>query len=129
MSCLACTSLTFYLLTSTGGASSEAAAHAMGYWPLGLAETARALLLTAGLFAGPLFEYFVADAGWRDWSRLGPIKELFSEWTAWRNIVAVSKAPRRPPPLLRSPRARLSGSRWCRARSRRRCSSALPPFP
>ena len=62
----------------------------MGYWPVGAAETASSLLLTAMLFLGPLFEYLIIETGWKDWASLAPVKELFSEWTTWRNIVAVS---------------------------------------
>ena len=61
----------------------------MGYWPAGLRETAAALLLTAGLFLGPLFEVLVVDAGWRAWLSLAPLKAVVTEWTEWRNIVAV----------------------------------------
>ena len=95
LSCLACSAATFYVLTAArlGAASSQAAAHLMGYWPAGVAEAAGALLLTAGLFLGPLFETLVADGGWRAWLSLAPLRELFSEWTEWRNIVAVRSAP------------------------------------
>lgn len=61
----------------------------MGYWPVGLAETAKTLLLTAILFAGPLYETFIVYGAWRDWLSFQPVIELFSEWTTWRNIVAV----------------------------------------
>ncbi|PNY23525.1 CAAX prenyl protease 2 [Tolypocladium capitatum] len=69
--------------------------HLMGYWPLGLLETARALLLTALLFAGPLYECLVVDGVWREWLRLEPLRHVGTDWPAWRNMVAVR------PPLLR----------------------------
>jgi prenyl protein peptidase len=62
----------------------------MGYWPVGLVETAKTLLLTAILFVGPLYETFIVHGAWREWSGLQPVTDLFNEWTAWRNIVAVS---------------------------------------
>jgi len=98
LSCAVCSAATFYVLTaaSLGAAPSQAAAHLMGYWPPGLREAAAALLLTAGLFLGPLFEMLVAKGGWRDWLSLAPLRGLFYEWTEWRNIVAVSPPP--PPP-------------------------------
>ena len=61
----------------------------MGYWPLGLAETGKSLLLTAILFSGPLFETLLVDGAWTQWLSLYPVTSLFSEWTRWRNLVAV----------------------------------------
>jgi prenyl protein peptidase len=61
----------------------------MGYWPLGLAETARSLLLTAVLFTGPLYETLVVDGEWKHWLSLRPVSDLFSDLMLWRNIVAV----------------------------------------
>ena len=89
LTCLVCSALTVYILTRDGHATAADAAHLMGYWPVGLPETGRALLLTAGLFAGPLFEHLVVDSGWRAWTDLSPLKGLLGEWTTWRNIVAV----------------------------------------
>ncbi|KAI0480799.1 CaaX protease [Xylariaceae sp. FL0804] len=88
LTCMACSAVTYVILTSQGRATSLEALRAMGYWPAGLAEAARALLLTAVLFAGPLYETLVVDGAWRDWLSLRPVSELFSEWTTWRNIVA-----------------------------------------
>lgn len=68
----------------------------MGYWPLGLGEAFRALLLTALLFLGPLFESLVVEGYWREWMTGEPVKELLSDWITWRNLVAVSA--RAPPP-------------------------------
>lgn len=90
LTCLVCSVITFLLLTSKGHATNADAIHSLGYWPVGLAETARSLLLTAILFIGPLFEHFVVHSGWRDWLALQPVSELFNEWVTWRNIIAVS---------------------------------------
>lgn len=92
LTCIICSVSTLVILTSDGRASKVEALHSMGYWPVGLTETARSLLLTAVLFAGPLFETLIVDGGWRAWRRLEPVTELFKEWTTWRNIIAVSPA-------------------------------------
>ncbi|KAI1375752.1 hypothetical protein F4677DRAFT_445916 [Hypoxylon crocopeplum] len=88
LACAVCSVITFVILTSQGRATTAEALHALGYWPLGLVETAKCLLLTAVLFAGPLYEYLVVDEGWRDWLASRPLSVLFSEWITWRNIIA-----------------------------------------
>ena len=90
LTCAVCSAITLLILTSRARATYAEALHSMGWWPVGLAETVRSLLLTAALFAGPLYESLVVHQGWRDWARLEPVRELFGEWTTWRNIVAVS---------------------------------------
>ncbi|KAI2639519.1 hypothetical protein GGS26DRAFT_271860 [Hypomontagnella submonticulosa] len=87
LTCVVCTVITFLILTSQGQATPAEALHALGYWPVGLVETAKSLLLTAVLFTGPLYEYLVVDEQWRDLVALRPFAAL-SEWTTWRNIVA-----------------------------------------
>lgn len=89
LTCAAASLTTLAVLTRAGGHSLGAALHALGYWPLGLAEALTALALTALLFLGPLFESLVAEGGWRDWATLEPVKVVLREITAWRNIVAV----------------------------------------
>jgi prenyl protein peptidase len=93
LACIVCSASTFVILTSKGSATTADALHSMGYWPLGLPEAAKALLLTAILFVGPLFEAFVVQECWRDWLKLQPIHDLLGEWTTWRNVVAVSSPP------------------------------------
>ncbi|KAI2773204.1 hypothetical protein F4815DRAFT_504390 [Daldinia loculata] len=88
LTCIACSIITFVILTSQGQATIAEALHTLGYWPLGLVETAKCLLLTAILFAGPLYERLVVDEGWRGWLSLQPLSDLFGELTTWRNIVA-----------------------------------------
>ncbi|OTA60236.1 hypothetical protein K449DRAFT_396186 [Hypoxylon sp. EC38] len=88
LTCAICSTITFVILTSQGRATTAEALHTMGYWPIGLVETGKCFLLTAVLFAGPLYEYLIVDQGWRDWLALRPLSELFGEWTKWRNIVA-----------------------------------------
>ncbi|CAK7565084.1 MAG: CAAX prenyl protease [Sporothrix epigloea] len=104
LSCLICSVVTFLLLTSHGKEADPTrslnrdAIHMMGYFPVGLAEMVNSLLLTAGLFLGPLFEHLVVERGWRAWAGLptpdmprarvlGPLFEL-EDWVNWRNYVA-----------------------------------------
>jgi len=96
LTCALCSAATFYVLTSPGHASSQDAAHLMGYWPVGLVAAGSVLLLTALLFAGPLFEQLVVHSGWRACVKLEPVKELLGDWITWRNIVAVSIHPLLP---------------------------------
>ncbi|KAI1282295.1 CaaX protease [Xylaria sp. FL0933] len=88
LTCVVCSLITFVILTSQGHATHAEALHSMGYWPLGLAETARSLLLTAILFSGPLYETLLVDGAWRQWLSLYPVTSLFSEMIRWRNIIA-----------------------------------------
>ncbi|KAL1858978.1 CAAX prenyl protease [Diaporthe australafricana] len=88
VTCAVASLTTLAVLTRVGGHGFGSALHALGYWPAGLPEALRALLLTAALFLGPLFEALVVEGGWRDWLALEPVKEVLSEMTAWRNIVA-----------------------------------------
>ncbi|KAI1489898.1 CaaX protease [Biscogniauxia mediterranea] len=88
LTCIVCSVITLVILTSEGQASYGEALHLMGYWPVGLVETGKCLLLTAILFSGPLYETLVVDGAWREWCSLQPVSRLFSEWTLWRNIVA-----------------------------------------
>ncbi|KAH8161198.1 hypothetical protein CIB48_g7042 [Xylaria polymorpha] len=88
LTCVVCSLITFVILTSQGRATNGEALHSMGYWPLGLAETSRSLLLTAILFSGPLYETLIVNGEWRRWFSLQPVSGLFSEWIRWRNIVA-----------------------------------------
>jgi len=89
-SCFLCLAFTAAILTksSAAAASPSDVLHITGLWPPALAASARTTLLTALLFLGPLFRSLVVDAGWRDWARLAPLRDLWAEWTLWRNIVA-----------------------------------------
>jgi prenyl protein peptidase len=89
ISCFFCLAATAIILTSTAGASPSGILHLTGIWPPALPDTLRVLSLTALLFLGPLFHYFIIDSGWQEWLHLAPFHELHSEWTAWRNIVVV----------------------------------------
>ncbi|KAF3770299.1 Abi-domain-containing protein, partial [Cryphonectria parasitica EP155] len=87
LTCALTSLCTLGVLVVTGKYENAQALHAMGYWPVGVVESFRALLLTALLFAGPLFEALVVEGGWRSWVTLEPMKMVLEEWTAWRNYV------------------------------------------
>lgn len=103
ITCIITSLTTFYILVSRGNYGNGEVFHAMGYWPLGIPEALKALLLTALLFLGPLFESLVVESGWRDWMTLEPVKEVLNEITTWRNIVAVSQILPPPPSPLPPP--------------------------
>ncbi|KAK3944713.1 hypothetical protein QBC46DRAFT_374137 [Diplogelasinospora grovesii] len=91
ISCIICCTSTYLILSRTAHASIYDTLHFMGVYPPALLSSTSSLLLTALLFLGPLFEYFVVEAGWRDWTSspsFGPLREVLSEWTSWRNIIA-----------------------------------------
>ncbi|KAH7140552.1 hypothetical protein EDB81DRAFT_798161 [Dactylonectria macrodidyma] len=87
LSTAVCSLLTLALL-SFQLSSQQQPLHLMGYWPIGLIDAARALWLTALLFAGPLYESLVIDGVAREWLTLEPLKELWVDWPTWRNMVA-----------------------------------------
>ena len=96
LSTTACSLATF--LTVTYYHSAGYAWHMLGYWPLGLLEAGRALLLTGLLFAGPLYERLIIDGAWESWLWLQPLSATWQDWPTWRNYVAVS------PSILAAPR-------------------------
>lgn len=102
LSCLVCTTATFVVLSRAGAGDTtpREALHLLGLWPPALWDSCRVLFLTALLFAGPLFSYFVVERGWADWVRLAPVKEVWTEWTTWRNIIAVRPPPAPLPPFF-----------------------------
>jgi prenyl protein peptidase len=63
--------------------------HKLGYFPIGLYESAKAVLLTAILFTGPLFEAGIVEGTWRDWVRLRELNATVRGWIGYRNYVAV----------------------------------------
>ncbi|PHH77590.1 hypothetical protein CDD82_3452 [Ophiocordyceps australis] len=85
-STLICSLTTFFILRHTDLPSSPL--RHMGYWPVGLSETANVLLLTALLFSAPIYESLLIDGWWRDWVRLDPLGSLWTHWPTWRNLVA-----------------------------------------
>lgn len=72
-----------------GGSSLGAAIRLLGWWPVGVLEIFRSLLLTAILFTGPLFERGIVEGEWRLWFRRSKLSESLGGWIGWRNYVAV----------------------------------------
>jgi prenyl protein peptidase len=67
------------------------ALHNLGWFPVGVEETVKAVALTATLFFGPLFEAGIVEGRWRDWMRLKGINTSVSGWIGYRNYVAVCR--------------------------------------
>ncbi|KAE8377882.1 hypothetical protein BDV26DRAFT_262538 [Aspergillus bertholletiae] len=88
LSCIGCTLAVSWLITAKGNVSLIEAFRFLGWWPIGFAEVLRSLLLTAILFAGPLFERGIAEGEWRDWIKGNRISETLRGWIGWRNYVA-----------------------------------------
>ncbi|KAL6864359.1 CaaX prenyl protease [Trichoderma novae-zelandiae] len=93
LSTTACSLATLLLLphvcAPAAAATSCSPLRLMGYWPPGLTEALKSCLLTGLLFAAPLYECLVIDGAWREWaSGLRPLRDIWAEWPAWRNLVA-----------------------------------------
>lgn len=81
--------VTIYVIAARPKASWLEVLRLLGWYPLKVYEIATSLLLTAILFAGPLFEKGVVESRWRDWIRGQSLHESLSSWIGWRNYVAV----------------------------------------
>ncbi|KAI9677616.1 MAG: hypothetical protein M1817_006570 [Caeruleum heppii] len=88
LSCILSTLGTYYVTTTWGHYSILDSLHLLGYWPLSLLDIAKSVLLTAVLFAGPLFESGIVEGGWRTWLRGQRMRESLGGWIGWRNYVA-----------------------------------------
>ncbi|KAL8918795.1 MAG: hypothetical protein Q9208_007132 [Pyrenodesmia sp. 3 TL-2023] len=82
------TFVTIYVLAVHVKASGLEILRLLGWYPIGIVETFSSFLLTALLFAGPLFEKAVVESRWRDCIRGRTINETLSSWIGWRNYVA-----------------------------------------
>jgi prenyl protein peptidase len=90
MACVASTVFVLILIALKGnGTSLPEALKLLGWWPIGIVEIIKSLLLTAILFSGPLFERGVAEDGWRSWIRGEGLSETLRSWIGFRNYVAV----------------------------------------
>ncbi|OBT48218.1 hypothetical protein VE00_00934 [Pseudogymnoascus sp. WSF 3629] len=87
--CALCTITTSLLLTYLPPSSTPLTTlHLMGYHPTGLLPSLKALLLTAILFLGPLFESGIVEGNWRSWVRLRGLTTLWHDLPTYRNLVA-----------------------------------------
>lgn len=90
MSCIISSLAVLWLLTAKENASISDALRFLGWWPVSLVDIFRSLLLTAILFAGPLFERGIAEGEWREWVQGNRVTAALRSWIGWRNYVAVS---------------------------------------
>ncbi|KZF21294.1 hypothetical protein L228DRAFT_249099 [Xylona heveae TC161] len=88
LSCVLSALLTVYVAMDYGKSTLSNALRLMGWWPVAPLEIAKALLLTAVLFVGPLFESGIVEGGWRDWIRISTLTDTMGNWIGWRNYVA-----------------------------------------
>ncbi|KAE8399414.1 hypothetical protein BDV37DRAFT_231510 [Aspergillus pseudonomiae] len=88
LSCIGSTLAVSWLIIAKGNVPLSEALRFLGWWPVGFTEVLRSLLLTAILFAGPLFERGIAEGEWRDWIKGNRISETLRGWIGWRNYVA-----------------------------------------
>lgn len=90
MACIASTVFVLVLIALEGDNTSlPEALKLLGWWPIGIVEIIKSLLLTAILFSGPLFERGVAEDGWKSWIRGEGVSETLRSWIGFRNYVAV----------------------------------------
>lgn len=82
-------SLVTFVIISNSSLSNNSPLHLMGYWPLGMVEACKSLLLTCLLFSGPLYENLLVEGNWRCWLSLEPLQQLWFDWAVWRNMMAV----------------------------------------
>ena len=78
-----------FVLNQYGHLSSADILRLLGVWPVSLLDTAKTILLVAILFTGPLFEYGIVDANWKDWVTGKELYQTLSSWIGYRNYVAV----------------------------------------
>ncbi|KAF2793519.1 CaaX prenyl protein-like proteinase Rce1 [Melanomma pulvis-pyrius CBS 109.77] len=79
--------LAVYVLHQYGSVPPREILTLLGFWPISLLDTARTMLLVAILFAGPLFEYGLAEGGWQGWVRGRGVYEVLSSWMGYRNYI------------------------------------------
>lgn len=88
-SCIVSSIVVLWLIVEEGGSSIDAGVRLLGWWPVGVLDIFRSLLLTVILFAGPLFERGIVEGEWRVWFRRSKLSESLGGWIGWRNYVAV----------------------------------------
>ena len=104
LSCALCSVITICILSFHAHLPRLQILKLLGWYPIDVAGTAKPLLLTALLFAGPLFEKGVVEGKWKEWVRGRRLYECLDSWIGWRNYIAVRKIstltrmPQRPPP-------------------------------
>ncbi|KAJ5504635.1 CAAX amino terminal protease [Penicillium fimorum] len=87
-SCIVGSVFVLWLIVEEGNSSLGAGTRLLGWWPVGVLEALRSLLLTAILFLGPLFERGIVEGEWKFWFRPSKLSESLGGWIGWRNYVA-----------------------------------------
>lgn len=82
------TLITSFILSTRAFEDTFTVLHTLGAYPINPFAIGRSILLTALLFAGPLFETGIVESGWRRWIRGQEMHETLSSWIGWRNYVA-----------------------------------------
>ncbi|KAL8700241.1 MAG: hypothetical protein Q9201_005559 [Fulgogasparrea decipioides] len=82
------TVVTIYLLATRARVPRLEILRLLGWYPIGIIEIVKSLLLTAILFAGPLFEKAVIEGAWKEWIQGHGLHESLSSWIGWRNYIA-----------------------------------------
>ncbi|KAK4163517.1 hypothetical protein QBC43DRAFT_370748, partial [Cladorrhinum sp. PSN259] len=98
ISTLICLITSYFIISHHNSSSSSSSSssfnpfHLLGFYPISLSSTFKPVLLTALLFLGPLYSYFVIDGGYQAWflSPLQPLRESFADWQSYRNYIIVS---------------------------------------
>ena len=80
--------MTSYVLSTRAYESLPSILHTLGTYPVNTIVIAKSVLLTALLFAGPLFERGIIESGWRSWIRGSVLNETLRSWIGWRDFVA-----------------------------------------
>jgi len=83
-----CTVITAAVLAIYGRANLLEVLRLLGLFPVNLFDVTRSLLLTAILFAGPLFEEGIVDGNWRGWLSFGSFKRyVIDDLVTFRALV------------------------------------------
>ncbi|GAB7344100.1 hypothetical protein MBLNU457_2003t2 [Dothideomycetes sp. NU457] len=83
-----CTVITAAVLAIYGRANLLEVLRLLGLFPINLFDVIRSLLLTAILFAGPLFEEGIVEGNWRAWLSIGSFKrEVIDNLVTFRALV------------------------------------------
>ncbi|MCJ1248360.1 hypothetical protein MMC30_005577 [Trapelia coarctata] len=88
LSCTICSLVTIYIFRTYAHASLLETLKLLGWYPISLLDVFKPILLTALLFAGPLFERGVVESGWREWIRGRKLLECLRSWEGFRNYIA-----------------------------------------
>jgi len=88
MACIVTTVAALMLMTQKGNLSMAQSLKILGWWPVSSRDIFCDVLLTAILFAGPLFERGAVEGGWKGWIRGQGLSETLGSWIGFRNFIA-----------------------------------------